>query len=299
MNNNLRLSHHRAPNRLAILLLNSCNMSTARMAAPLTSSSSSIFRFVFAASSHSTASLQPCRHNLRRVSFPHSAHMSTKRKMQTSTYQPYSLDSHVPPPPRNVGVPNTTIAGIPQVNETRPPQFTEHQLAPSQASSRQTGGSVTEQEAQKSKPISQDASTSAQTKPKPRSRLRARKAAINLTPGAVKQLRELLNQPTPKLIKVGVKNRGCSGLAYNLEYVDKPGTFDETVEQDGVKVLIDSKALFSIIGSEMDWVEDKLNQRFTFKNPNISTSTHTSYSSQHSANNFAEEQCGCGESFMV
>ena len=46
--------------------------------------------------------------------------------------------------------------------------------------------------------------------------------------------------------------------------------FDEEVEQDGVKVLIDSKALFSIIGSEMDWVEDKLNQRFVFKNPNIS-----------------------------
>lgn len=59
-------------------------------------------------------------------------------------------------------------------------------------------------------------------------------------------------------------------MAYHLEYVDKPGTFDEAVEQDGVKVLIDSKALFSIIGSEMDWVEDKLNQRFVFKNPNIS-----------------------------
>jgi len=93
---------------------------------------------------------------------------------------------------------------------------------------------------------------------------------MNLTPGAVKQLRELLNQPSPKLIKVGVKNRGCSGLAYHLEYVEKPGMFDEEVEQDGVKVLIDSKALFSIIGSEMDWVEDKLNQRFVFKNPNIS-----------------------------
>ena len=78
------------------------------------------------------------------------------------------------------------------------------------------------------------------------------------------------NQPEPKLIKVGVKNRGCSGLAYNLEYVDKPGKFDEMVEQDGVKVLIDSKALFSIIGSEMDWVEDKLNQKFVFHNPNIS-----------------------------
>jgi len=47
-------------------------------------------------------------------------------------------------------------------------------------------------------------------------------------------------------------------MSYHLEYVEKPGKFDEIVEQDGVKVLIDSKALFSIIGSEMDWVEDKL-----------------------------------------
>lgn len=67
-----------------------------------------------------------------------------------------------------------------------------------------------------------------------------------------------------------MRNRGCSGLAYHLEYVDKPGTFDEPVEQDGVKVLVDSKALFSIIGSEMDWIEDKLSRRFVFRNPNIS-----------------------------
>ncbi|KAF3352485.1 hypothetical protein VdG1_08936 [Verticillium dahliae VDG1] len=72
-----------------------------------------------------------------------------------------------------------------------------------------------------------------------------------------------------------------AGLAYHLEWVDKAGSFDEEVVQDGVKVLIDSKALFSIIGSEMDWVEDKLSQRFVFKNPNI------------------KEECGCGESFMV
>lgn len=103
-----------------------------------------------------------------------------------------------------------------------------------------------------------------------KSRLRARKAAMALTPSAINQLRSLLALPEPKLIRVGVKNRGCSGLAYHLEYVEKPGVFDEAVEQDGVKVLIDSKALFSIIGSEMDWVEDKLNQRFVFRNPNIS-----------------------------
>jgi iron-sulfur cluster assembly accessory protein len=93
---------------------------------------------------------------------------------------------------------------------------------------------------------------------------------MNLTPTAVAHMRRLLSQPDPRLIRVGVKNRGCSGLAYHLEYVEKPGMFDEVVEQDGVKVLIDSKALFSIIGSEMDWVSDKLNERFVFRNPNIS-----------------------------
>lgn len=98
---------------------------------------------------------------------------------------------------------------------------------------------------------------------------------MHLSPKAVSQLKELFEQPESKLIRVGVKNRGCSGLAYHLEYVDKPGAFDESVEQDGVKVLIDSKALFSIIGSEMDWIEDKLSARFVFRNPNISKSIHS------------------------
>ena len=96
---------------------------------------------------------------------------------------------------------------------------------------------------------------------------------MSLTPLAVSQLKQLFDQPESKLIRVGVKNRGCSGLAYHLEYVDRAGAFDESVEQDGVKVLIDSKALFSIIGSEMDWVEDKLSARFVFRNPNISESS--------------------------
>ena len=60
------------------------------------------------------------------------------------------------------------------------------------------------------------------------------------------------------MIRISVKNKGCAGLSYHLEYVEKPEKFDEVVEQDGVKVLIDSKALFSIIGSEMDWKEDAL-----------------------------------------
>lgn len=116
---------------------------------------------------------------------------------------------------------------------------------------------------------------------KPRRQLRPRKALITLSSAAVEHLRALLDQPNPQLIRIGVKNRGCSGLTYHLEYVTEPGKFDETVEQDGVKVLIDSKALFSIVGSEMDWLDDKLSSRFIFKNPN------------------SKGTCGCGESFMV
>lgn len=116
---------------------------------------------------------------------------------------------------------------------------------------------------------------------KRRRKLRPRKALISLSPAAIKHLRALLDQPEPKLIRVSARNRGCSGLTYDLQYISEPGKFDEVVEQDGVKIVIDSKALFSVVGSEMDWVEDKLAAKFVFKNPN------------------SKGTCGCGESFMV
>jgi len=155
----------------------------------------------------------------------------------------------------------------------------QYQIDPSIKPADQTSNiSITEQEAQVSRPT---ASAAAQPKLKTRPTLRARKAAMKLTPRAVKQLHIMSAQPSAKLIKVGVTQKGCSGLQYDLQYVDKPGKFDEEIVQDGVKVIVDSKALLSIIGSEMDWVEDKLNQKFVFNNPNI------------------KAQCGCGESFMV
>jgi iron-sulfur cluster assembly protein len=191
----------------------------------------------------------------------------------TETARPSSLDAEVSP--RNDGIPETSILGN-QQQQTWPPSTPWQQRQDSGAAAAETEG-----EAQKSKPTvssstaagtSSQTETSSTTKPAtPRkSKLRARKAPIKLTPIAVSQLRRLFDQPESKLIRIGVKNRGCSGLAYHLEYVDKAGAFDEAVEQDGVKVLIDSKALFSIIGSEMDWQEDKLSARFVFRNPNIS-----------------------------
>lgn len=111
--------------------------------------------------------------------------------------------------------------------------------------------------------------------------LRPRKALISLSPRALTHLRSLLDQPEPKMIRIGVKNRGCSGLTYDLHYVNEPAKYDEVVEQDGIKVIVDSKALFSVVGSEMDWIDDRLSSRFVFRNPN------------------SKGTCGCGESFMV
>ena len=111
-----------------------------------------------------------------------------------------------------------------------------------------------------------------------------KKAAIKLTPTAVEHIRKLLSASDgPKLVRVGVRNKGCAGMSYHLEYVTpgEEGRFDERVMQDGVEVLIDSRALFSIIGSEMDWKEDHMSAKFVFNNPNI------------------KDACGCGESFMV
>jgi iron-sulfur cluster assembly accessory protein len=121
------------------------------------------------------------------------------------------------------------------------------------------------------------------TAPKRRKRrtLKPLKAPITLTENAKKHLRALSLGPHPKLIRISVRNRGCSGLTYHLEYVDAPEKFDEVVVQDDINVVIDSKALFSIIGSEMDWVDNKLSSKFVFKNPN------------------SKGTCGCGESFMV
>ncbi|EPZ32389.1 hypothetical protein ROZALSC1DRAFT_28829 [Rozella allomycis CSF55] len=114
------------------------------------------------------------------------------------------------------------------------------------------------------------------------------KKLLTLTPNAVKRLIEL--QKPNELVRINVKNRGCSGLTYTLDYTKDKGKFDELVEQDGkqnsgiqpgVKVLIDSKAIFSVVGSEIDFVEDKLSSQFVFNNPNVKGS------------------CGCGQSFMV
>lgn len=112
---------------------------------------------------------------------------------------------------------------------------------------------------------------------------RARPAAITVTQAAVAHVRALLDKRgKPSVgVRIGVRSRGCSGLSYTLEYADAKAPADEAVEVDGVTILIDPKASMFIFGTEMDYVEDKLQSGFVFRNPN------------------EKGRCGCGESFHV
>ena len=221
---------------------------------------------VFALSTFAAQSSAPrsCLQCLRSFSTANPHWQSSKRLLQTFSVH-NSSNLHPEPPPRNWGVSDTSIAGTNTDLDTSILSPTPQEQPNPHVEQEQVKYSVSGDEAQKSQPA--PATKSHRLR---RYNFGPRKATIKLSPSAVSHLRELLNQPEPKLIRIGTKAKGCSGLAYHLEYVDKPSVLDEQVEQDGVKVLIDNKALLNIIGSEMDWLEDKLNERFVFKNPNIS-----------------------------
>lgn len=106
---------------------------------------------------------------------------------------------------------------------------------------------------------------------------------ISLTESAAERVKTLLDKRgTPDAyIRVGVKTAGCSGLGYKLEYADEPGMGDEVVEVHGVKVIVDAKSVLYLLGTVMDFQEEKMRSGFVFTNPN------------------QKGECGCGESFTV
>ena len=112
---------------------------------------------------------------------------------------------------------------------------------------------------------------------------RPRPAAITLTPGAEQRIAALMARAPEGAIgvKLSTPKRGCSGLAYSVDYVTTENSFDEKIETPGGTFYVDGASVLYLIGSTMDWREDDFTAGFVFENPN------------------AKGACGCGESFMV
>ena len=113
--------------------------------------------------------------------------------------------------------------------------------------------------------------------------LRARPAALTLTASAEARIAELMGKAPEGAIgvKLSTPRRGCSGLAYSVDYVTEAKPFDERIETPGGLFFVDGASVLYLVGSTMDWVEDDFAAGFVFANPN------------------AKGACGCGESFTV
>jgi iron-sulfur cluster assembly protein len=112
---------------------------------------------------------------------------------------------------------------------------------------------------------------------------RPRPQVMRLTDAAANRIKAIMAKADKPFagVRVGVKNGGCAGMSYTMEYAESAAKFDEVVEDKGVKLLIDPKAVLFLLGTEMDFKVDKLSSTFVFNNPN-----------QTSA-------CGCGESVQL
>jgi len=109
------------------------------------------------------------------------------------------------------------------------------------------------------------------------------KQVITLSDRAAERVKEIMNQAKESIVgvRVGVTSGGCAGMSYVMEYAKKVNPNDEVIEDKGVKVLIDPKAIMYLLGTEMDYKKEELSSTFVFKNPNET------------------ERCGCGESFKI
>ena len=117
----------------------------------------------------------------------------------------------------------------------------------------------------------------------PRPPRRERPKALRLTAAAAEQIRSVIGKSERPVvgIRIGLKNAGCAGMSYTMDYAEQQNPLDEVVEDQGVRILIDPKAILFLIGTEMDFLRDRMQSRFVFNNPN-----------QTSA-------CGCGESVAL
>ena len=106
---------------------------------------------------------------------------------------------------------------------------------------------------------------------------------IKLSQNAAKRIKEIMSDAEDATIgvRVGVKSGGCAGMSYIMEYAKDIKPNEEVIEDKGVKVFIDPKAIMYLLGTEMDYKKEKFSSQFIFKNPNES------------------ERCGCGESFKI
>lgn len=114
-------------------------------------------------------------------------------------------------------------------------------------------------------------------------KIRQRPAAVILTPAAEERIADLMAKAPEGAIgvKLSTPRRGCSGLAYSVDYVTEEQAFDEKIATPGGTFYIDGGSVLYLVGSTMDWQEDDFTAGFVFANPN------------------AKGACGCGESFMV
>ena len=116
---------------------------------------------------------------------------------------------------------------------------------------------------------------------KPTRTRRPRPKLVTLTDAAAKRVSEILAERGEGYLRVGVKNGGCAGMEYLMDYVAQPEKFDEVVEDKGVQIVVDSKAVLFLLGSVVDYEIDILSSKFTFKNPQQT------------------DACGCGESVTI
>ena len=109
------------------------------------------------------------------------------------------------------------------------------------------------------------------------------KQVITLSDRAADRVKEIMAQTKEPIVgvRVGVTSGGCAGMSYVMEYAKQVNPNDEIIEDKGVKVLIDPKAIMYLLGTEMDYKKEELSSTFVFKNPNET------------------ERCGCGESFKI